>query len=206
MDRRDAIRRHYEPRISPHRESHDILDWADRAAQRARFAVLADHVALAGRSLLDVGCGLGDLWGYLKERGVEAEYTGVDLLDSMLDLARRHYPHATFVAGDPFTEDPFPGRRFDVVFGSGVFNLDLGNNMEFLAWGVPRLWALAGEHLVFNLLHRRAAHHYDHCFYYDPHEVLAVLSGMDLSAAVIDDYLPNDFTVLCARALTGRVT
>ena len=112
---------------------------------------------------------------------------------------------ATFVAADLFGEGPmpFPPRSFDVVFCSGVFNLDLGNNMAFLAAAVRRLWELAGEHLVFNLLHRRAAHHYDHCFYYDPHEVLALLGGMDLSATIIDDYLPNDFTVLCTRTPTG---
>ena len=39
---------------APHRPHFDVLDWADERSQMARFAVLADNVPLAGRSLLDV--------------------------------------------------------------------------------------------------------------------------------------------------------
>ena len=68
MSKIKKIRRHYEHRITPERENFDVLDWACAESQQTRFAVLADNVELAGRSLLDIGCGLGDLRTFLDER------------------------------------------------------------------------------------------------------------------------------------------
>ena len=66
MKHRERIRRHYEPRLDRETEPYRILDWASPQSQEARFQVLADEVPLAGKTLLDVGCGLGDLYGFLR--------------------------------------------------------------------------------------------------------------------------------------------
>lgn len=198
MSRKKAIRSHYEPRISPDRESFDVHDWSDAASQQARFRVLLDHVELDGRSLLDIGCGLGDLWGLLKARGVAVRYTGVDLIEKMVAAAQERHPDGRFLCRDVFSGDAGLGP-FDVVFASGPFNLNLGNKEQFLARAVPTLLDLAGDVLVFNLLHDRAREKYDHCAYYDPADVLAVLAPLPCEASVLDDYLPNDFSVICRK-------
>ena len=69
MGRKDRILAHYEPRIAAGGSNAEILDWACPDEQRARFAALADNVALADRRLLDVGCGLG-------HRRAPARHTG----------------------------------------------------------------------------------------------------------------------------------
>jgi hypothetical protein len=196
--RAQVIRDHYRPRIVPGRPHFDVLDWADEKSQKARFAVLADNVPLTGRALLDVGCGLADLLAYVQGRGIEVQYTGVDIVPEMVAAARRQHPTATFLCADVFTGPPLP-RRYDVVFCSGTFNLDLGNSMEFLARALPRLLALAGQVLVFNLLHVRAAAKYQQCVYHDPQDVLDLLKPLGCRARLIDDYLHNDFTVICER-------
>jgi len=199
MSRKKAIHRHYEPRIQIGRENYDILDWSDARSQRARFEVLADRVDLAGRSLLDVGCGLGDLWAFLKERGLPVRYTGVDLVARMVQEARRRQPDATFLCADVFADAPPDLGTFDVVFGSGVFNLELGNTAAFLPRAVRRLLDLAGQTVVVNLLHHRAEPRYGHCAYHDPRDVLNLLTPLPCRIEIIDDYLPNDFTVICRK-------
>jgi len=195
----DRIRKHYEPLIDPDRESFEIADWGDAASQRKRFEVLADNVDLAGTSLLDVGCGTGDLSAFLAQRRLDADYLGVDLLDKMIAEARRRHPAAAFECLDPFDPASLVGRRFNVVFASGVFNLDTGNSREFLPVGIDRLLGLADGTLVFNLLHARAVTHFDHCVYYDPEHVTPILDSLGVDWRIIDDYLPNDFTVICRR-------
>ncbi len=216
MSHRKKIRAHYEPRIRADRESYDILDWADRPSQLARFEVLAQCVELDGRSLLDVGCGLGDLYDYLAGRGVRVDYTGVDIVEAMVAEARRRRPNARFVWGDVFSDtpavldaqgriaevdhahlNPLAGERFDVVFCSGVFNLNLGNNEGFLGQALGRLFELARTHVVFNLLHHRTPTRYAHCVYYDPDQVADLLSGFPCRVRIVDHYLHNDFTVVC---------
>ncbi|MCY2929093.1 MAG: class I SAM-dependent methyltransferase [Planctomycetota bacterium] len=195
-----AIRDHYRPRIQSGRPHFDVLDWADEESQLARFAVLADNVPLAGRTLLDVGCGLGDLLGYLQRRGLAADYTGVDIVPEMVAAARRMHPDGQFLCADVFGPTPLSlSKTPDVVFCSGTFNLDLGNSMGFLARALPRLLALTQRVLVFNLLHVRTVSKYDQCVYHDPQDVLDLLSPLGVRARVIDDYLHNDFTVLCEK-------
>ncbi len=200
MSRKKAIHSHYEPRIDRYREHHEILDWADRASQHARFEVLAANADLSGRSLLDIGCGLGDLWQFLKDRQVAAHYTGVDLVDKMISAARRRHPDAVFVTGDIFSDDLFAPAQFDVVFASGIFNLDLGNNEAFLPHALGRMLRLAGTHVVFNMLHARAEKKYPHCYYYEPAKVLELLRPLPCAARCLDDYLPNDFTIVCEKS------
>jgi hypothetical protein len=91
------------------------------------------------------------------------------------------------------------GPLFDVVFCSGVFNLDLGNNREFLPVALARMFQLAREHVVFNLLHERTVNRYGHCAYYDPREVCEMLRAFPCTFRVLDHYLHNDFTVVCAK-------
>jgi len=201
MSRRDHIRAHYEPRIQPGCESYDIVDWADRESQFVRFSAFVCNSDLEGKSLLDVGCGVGDLWDFLQERGVNVRYRGVDILERMVEAARERHPEAAFVCGDVFGEDPLAGERFDVVFSSGTFNLDLGNNREFLLEAVSRMLELAGEAVVFNLLHERTENKYDHCVYFDPAEIVRLLEPLPCEIETLDDYLPNDFTVFCRKTM-----
>jgi len=200
MTKSQRIRRHYQPRIVSGRENYDVVDWSSAEAQQVRFAVLADNVPLAGRTLLDVGCGLGDLWAYLKGRGIEADYCGVDLLPEMTASAAEKHPDARFVCGDIFDPDGSAmvvGGHFDVVFCSGTLNLELGNNTEFLPEALRRMLELSKEHMVVNLLHARCEMRYPHCAYYDPQAVMEIMEPMNCKIRLIDDYLPNDFTVIC---------
>jgi SAM-dependent methyltransferase len=195
--RPDRIRRHYEHRIQPQRPNYDVLDWASEGTQHARFEVLAGAVDLEGKRLLDVGCGLGDLLGFIQRRGLSVDYTGVDLLDRMVQAARVQHPRGAFVAADIFSASPFEPASFDVVFCSGALNLNLGNNRQFLPWALERLFELSRKWVVFNLLHARFKHDDPSYFHYEPNDVLEVLSRFNCSVRLIDDYLPNDFTCVC---------
>ncbi len=206
QDRReklDAIRGHYEPRFDRPRENYDVLDWASAASQHERFEVLLREVPLAGLSLLDIGCGLGDLKALLDERGLEVDYTGTDVLECMVDACRKRFPDGRFIHANVFAGDDVPPGAFDVVFVSGVFNLDLGNNMAFLPTALRRMLEMARQYAVFNLLHRRMTTPDTRYFTYEPADVLAILADMPCRARLVDDYLPNDFTIVC-RNLTPR--
>jgi len=203
-DRLKKIHDHYVPRLGPDRPHHDILDWFAPQTQQARFQVLVDRIALEGRSLLDVGCGLGDLAAYLAARGVRADYTGVDVIEEFLARARGANPGRRFECLDIFAQTPAEtlaalgrDRRFDVVFSSGALNLNLGNHEQFLPHALATLAGLAGEFTVVNFLHARyplddpvtyVSHH--------PEPILAILRPLCESVDLVDDYLDNDFTVI----------
>ena len=195
-DRAHSIRSHYDRRLRPGRPGFEAADWADAAGQQARFEVLLQRVDLSGRTLLDVGCGLGDLWALLKQRGIDVRYTGVDLSDRIISAARQRHTDACFEARDVFTDD---ADTFDVVFASGIFNLKLGNNVEFIREAAGRLVELAREAAVFNFLDDRAEQREDYCHYYDDEAVQAILADLPGHCEVVRDYLPHDTTLLCRK-------
>lgn len=202
--RKRIIRAHYEPRLRSGLAPHAVLDWRSREGQLARIRTLCRNVDLAGKSLLDLGCGLGDLWGHLRDCGIAADYTGVDLLERMVEAARQRHPGARLLCADVFEEGVFEPESFDVVFASGAFNLNLGNNEAFLESAIPRLRELAREAVVFNLLHHRRRDDDDRYFYYDPGRVAALLARHGCQVELLDDYLPEDFTVLCRKTPAAR--
>jgi cyclopropane fatty-acyl-phospholipid synthase-like methyltransferase len=197
MHRQDRIRRHYERRIDPKRESFDVLDWASAHSQHKRFEVLLEHVLLSGRTLLDVGCGLGDLCLFLQQRKVDVAYTGIDLLEPMVAEARRRCRQGTFEVANLFDPDAELSGQWDVSFASGVFNLNLGNNHEFVALAIPRMMQVTRQRVVFNMLHERQKFEPHRYFYSHPDRIRRMLAPTGWRLRIIEGYLPNDFTVIC---------
>ena len=202
------IRSHYERRVAPERESHEILDWGSRKDQEARFAVLLEVLRrLPPRSyahsqsdtaprLLDVGCGLTDLCSFLGRAEQPVRYVGVDITFPILEEARRRWPGRDTLMGDVFTHAPFATEAIDLAFCSGIFNLRLGNNDAFAARAVASLLALCSRCVVANFLHCRTRRQYPHCFYYDPERVCSAVRQTASRVELVDDYLENDFTVV----------
>ena len=74
-------------------------------------------------SVLEVGCGLGTDGAQFAKAG--AKYTGIDLTDAAIELARRRFElfdlPGTFRVADAETLD-FPDNLFDIVYSHGVLH------------------------------------------------------------------------------------
>lgn len=202
------VEEHYTPNVSRNKKGYVIADWSSMEAQEARFEVLTEeifrHGLVRGASLLDVGCGMADLWSYLNTRGIAPEYHGVDITPAVLKEAKRRNPGLDLSNGDVFSgKPPYMPGSFDIVFCSGVFNLKQDNSPEFAKRGVIRLAQLSSKLTVVNFLHKRASYKYDMCFYLEPSEILDELENGGWSAVVRDDYLENDFSVII-RSKNGK--
>lgn len=80
----------------------------------ARPAVLDLAGDVAGRRILDAGCGAGPLYEALRERG--ASVTGIELSAKMLELARKRLGEdADLRQADVGSPLPFPDEAFDDV-------------------------------------------------------------------------------------------
>jgi len=195
---REITNSHYSPRVDDTKENYDILDWADKESQFKRFHVLSENIDLSNKTLLDVGCGLGDLYRHLQaEKNVPKHYTGTDLVKPMIELAKTQQPDCEFICCDMFAEPP-ADRKFDVIYCSGIFNLKTEDNMNYLKFVTESVKTLLSENgtIVFNFLNERVEQKYDHCFYYSPEKVKEIISESFKNVQIIDDYLINDFTVI----------
>jgi len=181
---------------------YQILDWESEDAHLGRFSALTDKLDLSGLSILDVGCGLGDLYGFIRERGIDVSYTGIDILDDMVNEAGRRYPDASFLSGDMFSRELFHESEYDVVYSSGIFNLNLGNNREFLQKALPVFFKVASKWVVFNLLDPDHPVQSEKYAYFEPEEIIPWVAEYSSHICVVRDYVPHDFTVISKVELT----
>jgi SAM-dependent methyltransferase len=91
-----------------------------KAMEHSQFMGLLPD--LAGKRVLDLGCGVGQLAFYLAEAGA-AEVVGVDVSEKMLELARseRTHPRVTYVR-EAIEGVTFPPERFELVVSSLAFH------------------------------------------------------------------------------------
>jgi len=203
MKKLDIIKNYYEPKLSKNLPDFRTLGWESREAQFDRFRILTENVALNGHSILDVGCGLGNLLEHLKEVHESPEYTGVDILKHMVEKARTRHRDFNFLHLDIFAENPFSEGEFHTVYSSGIFNINMGNNHDFLKDAIKLFINLAQKHIVFNLLHHNSPDRDETYYYFHPDNVVKMIEEMNdenlKSIKLVEHYLKNDFTVILEK-------
>ena len=83
--------------------------------------VFLPRVLFPGATVLDVGCASGGFFNIMRSFEPDLEYTGIDLSEKAIALARERYPEATFVLTEGF-KLPFDDNTFDIVHCTSVFN------------------------------------------------------------------------------------
>lgn len=194
--------------------NYKILGWESREAQYKRFSILAKNIDLNNKTLLDVGSGLGDLYHFLTQ-GLRwsVDYVGTDILSDMVSMAEQQAKdiqlpdgvHASykFLNTDIFDEksDALKNHKFDVVYTSGIFNLNLGNNEIFLKSAFEKFAELSKEYFVCSLLSDESNDKEDTYFYYDADIIDKAMVDIkkkypSAEYKIITGYLPNDMTVI----------
>lgn len=194
----DKIKRYYEENNIAGYPDYYILGWESEGAQKLRFKELVGQIDLNNKAILDVGCGTGNLLEYIGQQFRDYKYTGTDVLPHMIERAKQKGLKGEFICLDLFKDNPYASKSFDVIFSSGIFNLNLGNNQEFLIKAMEIFQNLSRETIAFNLLWDMSNDKDDKYFYFSPDEVfknLSELYGRDWDISIVKGYLSNDFTV-----------
>ena len=189
----------YGRHLRHHGDAPQAVRWTVRGQQARYEAFLALCGDLTGKSLLDFGCGKGDFFGFLRERGAACSYTGVDLHPDLIALARAKHPGVEFLARD-IEEEPL-GRQFDVVVACGVFNLRVGGIRETVEGVLPMLFGAAREAFHANFLSTRTPHKDVELHYVEPAWLLAFArERLSPNAGVREDLHPDDVFLTVRRS------
>jgi len=108
---------------------------------------------ILGDSILDVGCGTGDLLDALRCHRYEGTYLGVDQSKDMLKQARRLHPDNIFTKANLYDMDHIP-------LADTVICLDVLHHQESLDPGFNNLYRKARKRLIITLwINDRDTHH-----------------------------------------------
>lgn len=174
------------------------LLWWDYRSMALRFRELVKEVPVEGKSVLDAGCGLGDLLPYLYAKSPDFRYLGVDTNREFIKIAKQRYEGHDFKTGDPFASKV---GMFDVIVSSGVMN---GNTP---GWPTRRkkmiasLWEQTGEVLAFNMAGGLKPIPADSLIAYaDARQIFDYCRTMTDRVILKTDYLPKDFTIVMFKS------
>jgi trans-aconitate methyltransferase len=194
-DRATIIRFHRERIATFGAGTVEALGWRGPDSQRLRFEAIAQAVDFTDASVLDAGCGTGDLKSFLDSRYPGVRYFGIDQIPEFIGEARARYAgdaSAAFVEGH-FTALALP--RADHVVASGVFAYRSANP-RYLEQTIARLFSAALRSFSFNVLDAR--HFPDHPLLLgrDVDAVLAFCRQLSGDVRLIDGYAKDDATVV----------
>ena len=198
-----AIVDRYEERLREHGASVAALASGNVERQRLRFGVLADVGDLRGKRVLDLGCGLGDFYGYLRDQGIDCDYTGYDITPGFIARARDRFPNARFEVRD--IQSRMPGQRFDYAVCSQVFNNRLSgdDNVEVVTDIMDRLQSLAGEGVAIDMVTSHVDFRQDHLFYFDPGDMFARAKRLTRRVVLRHDYPLFEFCLYLYPTFQG---
>lgn len=93
-----------------------------RLRRRADW-IISEMDSTAGKSVLEIGCGTGEMSHFLAEK-IPARVLGTDLCASFIEEARKNFkfPNLKYDVLDFNRSDQFGGEQFDYIVGNGILH------------------------------------------------------------------------------------
>lgn len=189
---REAYIERYNERLEEYGKDPKTLGWM-RGRQEIRFEALTGIGDLDGASVLDIGCGFGDLLGFLQERDVDVDYRGWDINPDLVEIAREEYPEGSFETVDVSERDG--DVEYDYVFASGVFNHQISDNEAFVRDSLATMVEIADRGVAVDFMSTYVDYRAEDAYYADPREIFDYCKELSMRVSLRHDYLPYEFCV-----------
>jgi SAM-dependent methyltransferase len=189
----------YNARFSEYGRDIKTVGWGNAADQRLRFDVLFRGLDPKGKTILDIGCGLGDLVPYLEEktRG-DFTYIGIDIAEKLVEDAKTRYTHKkiTFYTGDIFTVN-IP--TIDIAVLSGALSFKTENIEQYAYATMNTMFTLCREAACLNFLSTYVDFELEKNQHYQPETVFSKAKMLSKTVNLIHDYPLYEFTIQVIR-------
>ncbi len=178
--------------------------WPNKEGQQIRFKALAEIAPLDGCSVLDVGCGLGDFYYFLRENNIVLKsYTGIEIHPEIVRLAKEKNPEVDILHLD-ILENQFSDNQFDYTFASGLFNFAIDDWFARTETILQELFRISKYGVSVNFLRWRDADMNPVSAYVKFEELAKLIGILTNNFCLRADYKKNDFTVyILKRQLNG---
>ena len=195
MEKDQIVKGFYEKLLEKYGYSIKSLDYRSETSQKTRFDVITQVGINDDCSLLDVGCGFGDYFNYLKQRGIKnVKYNGIDLTDKIVNVAKEKNPLANVVQGNVL--DLPDDKKFDYVVSLGVNGVKTGDNWDNLTSVLDKMWKLCKKGIAYNAVSNFASEQDEQIYFVSPIRVIEhVMNNLTYKVVFRHDYMPHDFTI-----------
>jgi len=175
----------------------DALHSADRQytkkQQDEKFCYVMNLIK-SNESILDVGCGLGDLSLYCSEKGWSGNYTGIDVSKQMVLATSNRLNNDNIFQLDLLNDDY--KNKSDIVVSISTLQIKptLVNEEEYLFSMIKKMYELANVCVIFDLFSSRFTDYTnDDNLYVDPVRLMDYCYNLSRNLILFSDYSPYQF-------------
>lgn len=183
---------YYTTAMQRHGKSAQGVHWNSKRTQYKRFEVLLGMIDdIEDTSIVDAGCGFGDLYLYMQEQErVPRSYRGLEVMEAMVEEARNRT--GCEIGRCDVLVDDLPAADYYIC--SGAMNILTRSETVLF---IRRCFEASQKGFLFNmLLGEDDSLVYN---YFQPEEIKSVAEELGAGFAMQKGYLPRDFTVLLTK-------
>jgi len=201
------LKTYYQGLFDKHGNSVEAVQHVSQSSQYKRFEILT-AIDSEIVSIVDIGCGLGDMYHYLKSAQYSGNYLGLDFVDEFIETANEQFANdqqARFSVFD-ITKDAMP-TSYDYILLSGVFNNNTPNAKAFVFDAIEKMFNACQKGVAFNAMSTYVDFFNDDLFYIDPLEVFDFCKKLGAHVVLKHDYVvkegsvPYEFTMYLYKDL-----
>lgn len=187
----------YSKAFKKHRGSIKSLMWNSYSSAAERYKELIQDIDFNNKSILDVGCGFGDIIPFIFSKCDSFEYTGVDFTKEFIEKAKKKYPDFRFINGNYF-KNPLR-KKFDIIICCGALNGNYGKKtVRFRKEAIQVMFHHCKEAVAFNMaggispVNKKKSIIY----YTDSLKLLTYCATLSEKIILRNHYHPKDFTII----------
>jgi SAM-dependent methyltransferase len=180
---------------------HGTTDWAaayytDDLQQHGSFLQLSTVGDFNNSTVLDVGCGQGKFYRFLKQNKIQCDYEGIDITPKMIEFAKQKNPNAKFTCSDFL--DASLTKTYDWVVSAGAWNVKVEDQMALIGKAIYKMYKQCKKGVAFTLLSSygyEQAKEFDALFCYEPGAILTYCLSLTPAVTINHSSLPAEFVV-----------
>ena len=191
----------YDRTAQKYKISSKAVLWNNPQTQYYRFYELTKDLELnsSTTTVLDVGCGNGELYKFLNFIGFRGKYTGYDINDKLLKQAKKRFKNTEFLNVDIMSSKV--NKKYDYVLMSGVLNINVGQDMKFVTSFIKSMYDLCNNAAIFNAISTNVNFKEKKIYYIDPSKILNYCIENITKRVTIEHHnIPYNYTIYLYRA------
>jgi len=184
----------YNQRFLDHGNDIKTVGWGSKKDQFLRFDILFRNINPVGKSILDVGCGLGDCIKYLdKKTDGNYEYTGIDIAEKLIFEAKKNHlsKNRNFYNSDIFSIQ----SSFDIVIMSGALSHKSDGIENYTLKSLKKMFDISNELVSANFLSKYVDYELEKNQHYFPEDIFKESKKYCKNINLISDYPLYEFTI-----------
>ena len=185
----------YQKRIQEYGATFESLNSGSIKKQQIRHQVHASAIKKNSPSILDIGCGLGDFYKYLKDCGKKCHYTGYDIVPEYIKACRHSFADASFYERNIF-EDGIDGV-FDIIILSQVLNNKYKNsdNLTVMKTAMRLAFEHTRDYVSIDMMSSYVDYENPILYYYSPEDIFRDAKTITKRVILRHDYLDFEFCI-----------